>query len=63
MTNNIPIAEVIAGQEIAGYVTKTNAHDTIIYGVFATTDEALAWAKNLANATIEPIYIPAFNRG
>jgi hypothetical protein len=60
----IKVTLPLDGMSVSGYITSTNTEEGVIfYGVFNTLDEAQVWAKNLANATIEPIYIPAFNRG
>jgi hypothetical protein len=54
----------LEGMSVGGYITSTRTEEGVVfYGVFDTVDKAQAWAKNLVNANIEPIYIPAFNRG
>lgn len=55
----------IQGQWIAGWVTSTQTVEDgqVMYGPFETQEEALSWANNLINATIEPIYVPSHNAG
>ena len=61
----ISVTPVLYGQEVAGWITstQTSSDGVIYYGPFATTDEAVAWAQNLINAVVEPVYHPSFNRG
>lgn len=53
------------GQWVANYITATVLDDggIVLYGSFPTADEAVAWGKNLTNATVHPVYVPSFNRG
>jgi hypothetical protein len=49
---------------VAGYITLTNTDEGLVpYGTFPSLDEAMAWAKQLTNAEIVPVYHPAYNRG
>ena len=60
----IVVTPTLFGQEVSGWITSTQTSDGVIYyGPFASSDEAINWAKNLINAVVEPIYHPAFNRG
>ena len=67
MTKNsdTKVTAVLYGMSVAGWVTstQTDTDGAVLYGPFVTQDEALDWAKNLINATIEPIYHPSFNAG
>lgn len=64
-TNKIKITEPIAGQLVASWitVTQTDADGSVMYGPFDTMEKAVSWGSNLINASIEPVYVPAFNRG
>ena len=46
-----------------GYVTHTNlgGDDDVIYGVFNTIDEAIAFGDKLITAIIKPIYRPSLH--
>ena len=61
----VEIMPILFGQEVSGWITstQTSTDGVIYYGPFATTDEAVAWANNLINAVVEPVYHPSFNRG
>jgi len=61
----IQIMPELYGQQVAGWVTSTQTESdgVILYGPFWTSDEALAWAKNLINAVVYPYYSPSANRG
>jgi hypothetical protein len=49
---------------VAGYITLTNTDEGLVpYGTFPSLDEAMAWAVQLTNAEIVPVYYPAYNRG
>ena len=68
MSNTNQIATIIkplAGQMIANWVTVTqiDMDSTIMYGPFDTMEKAVEWSRNLLNASIEPVYVPSFNRG
>jgi hypothetical protein len=54
----------LSGMGVAGYITFTNTDEgAVLYGNFPSLDEAMAWAKQLTNAEILPLYHPAYNRG
>ena len=46
-----------------GYVTHTTlgGEDDVIYGVFDTIDEAIAFGDKLITATVKPIYRPSLH--
>jgi hypothetical protein len=45
-----------------GFVTLTTIDDEhIVYGVFASVQEAIKFGSNLVNATVVPIYKPALH--
>lgn len=62
---SITIIEPLLGQMVGGWITITqiDIDSTVIYGPFDTMEKAVAWARNLTNASIEPVYVPSFNRG
>ena len=64
-TNKMIIIEPIWGQKVSGWVTNTqiDMDDTIMYGPFDTMEKAVEWGRQLINASIEPVYVPAYNRG
>jgi hypothetical protein len=46
-----------------GYITLTNTDEGLVpYGTFPSLDEAMAWAVQLDNAEIVPVYYPVYNR-
>ncbi len=64
-TNKITIVDPIWGQRVANWITitETDTDGHVIYGPFDSQEYALIWAKQLINASIEPVYVPAYNRG
>ena len=63
-TSSIKVTPPLSGMGVAGYITLTKTDEGLVpYGTFATLDEAMVWAKQLTNATIVPVYYPAYNRG
>ena len=64
-TNKITIVDPIWGQKVANWITitETDTEGHVIYGPFDSQEYALIWAKQLINASIEPVYVPAYNRG
>jgi len=62
---SITIIEPLSGQMVGGWITITqiDIDSTVIYGPFDTMEKAVSWARNLTNASIEPVYVPSFNRG
>jgi hypothetical protein len=65
LARQIEITTPLFGQQVSGWITstQTSTDEKIFYGFFATQEQALEWAMNLVNATIEPVYHPAFNAG
>jgi hypothetical protein len=65
----VVIEPILLGMWVNNYITYTELPDDrevsrVVYGTFATVEEAEAWAKNLeGKTTIIPVYVPAFNRG
>ena len=62
------MVEELSGMITVGFITKTilendSEAEEVIYGVFINKSEAIEWANKLINATVIPIYSPAFNRG
>jgi hypothetical protein len=63
-TSKIEVTPVLYGQDFHSYITITKTDEGLVpYGTFPTLDEAMDWAKKLDNATIVPVYYPAYNRG
>ena len=64
-TNKITIVEPIWGHRVAHWITitETDTDGHVIYGPFDSQEYAMIWAKQLINASIEPVYVPAYNRG
>ena len=64
-TNKITIVEPIWGQKVSHWITITQVDidDIVMYGPFDSQEYAMIWAKQLINASIEPVYVPAYNRG
>jgi len=64
-TNKMIIIEPLFGQTVSGWVTNTQVDidSTVMYGPFDTIEKAVEWGKQLINASIEPVYVPAYNRG
>jgi hypothetical protein len=62
---SITIIEPLSGQMVNSWITITqiDIDSTVIYGPFDTMEKAIEWARNLVNASIEPVYAPSFNRG
>ncbi len=63
--SKVTITEPLFGQDVSGWVTvtQTDTNGTVMYGPFDTMEKAVAWGRELINASIEPVYIPAYNRG
>lgn len=64
-TNKITIVEPLWGQMVSGWVTITQVDmdSTVLYGPFDTMEKAVEWGGQLINASIEPVYVPSYNRG
>mgnify|MGYP003348496907 CR=1 FL=1 len=67
-SNDIAVAEPLAGMLVAGYIVlvfpKETSERSVFYGPFKTTDEAHKWAELLTGlVVIQPMYAPAMNRG
>jgi hypothetical protein len=63
-SKEIKIHEPLRGMWVMGYITETTTDEgTVRYGTFPSLDEAQAWAVQLINAEIVPVYYPAYNRG
>ena len=64
-TNKITIVEPIWGQKVANWITitETDTDGHVLYGPFDTMEKAVEWGRQLINASIEPVYVPAYNRG
>ena len=64
-TNKITIVDPIWGQKVANWitVTQTDTDGSVMYGPFDTMEKAVEWGRQLINASIEPVYVPAYNRG
>lgn len=63
-TSSIKVTPPLSGMGVAGYITLTNTDEGLVpYGTFPSLDEAMAWAVQLDNAEIVPVYYPAYNRG
>lgn len=64
-TNKITTVDPIWGQRVANWITITDCGEEgqVMYGPFESEALALVWAKQLINASIEPVYVPAYNRG
>ena len=64
-TNKITIVEPLWGQSVANWVTVTDTgrDGLVMYGPFDTMEKAVEWGRQLINASIEPVYVPAYNRG
>ena len=62
---SITIIEPLAGQMVANWVTvtQTDTDGSVMYGPFDTMEKAVEWGRKLINASIEPVYVPSFNRG
>jgi hypothetical protein len=62
--STIKVTEPLKGMSIHGYITLTNTDEGLVpYGTFPSLDEAMAWAEQLTNAEIVPLYYPGYNRG
>jgi hypothetical protein len=49
---------------VAGWITSTQTEDGLVhYGPFDTQDLALDWAKELINAEVYRVFVPAYNAG
>ena len=60
----IVIQKSLPGMWVDSYVTVTETDEgTVLYGPFATSEVAYEWAEKLINATVSPVYAPAYNRG
>jgi len=64
-TNKITIVDPIWGQRVANWITITDCgkDGSVMYGPFDTMEKAVEWGRQLINASIEPVYVPAYNRG
>ena len=64
-TNKITIVDPIWGQKVANWITitQTDTDGPVMYGPFDTMERAVEWGRQLINASIEPVYVPAYNRG
>jgi hypothetical protein len=63
-TSSIKVTKPIKGMGYLGYVTLTNTDEGLVpYGTFPSLDEAMAWAVQLDNAEIVPVYYPVYSRG
>jgi hypothetical protein len=64
-TNKIKFVEPLWGQLVANWVTVTDCGEEgpVMYGPFDTMEKAVEWGRQLINASIEPVYVPAYNRG
>ena len=64
-TNKVKIAEPLWGQMISNWVTvtETDTDGSVMYGPFDSKEKAIEWGNQLINASIEPVYVPAYNRG
>lgn len=65
ISKEVKIHEALFGQRVSGWVTvtQTDKDGSVMYGPFETIEKAIAWGKQLINASIEPVYIPSYNRG
>jgi hypothetical protein len=62
--STIKVTEPLKGMGVAGYITLTDTDEGLVpYGTFPSLDEAMAWAEQLTNAEIVPVYHPGYNRG
>jgi len=63
-TSSIKVTPPLSGMGVAGYVTLTDTDEgAVLYGNFPSLDEAMAWAVQLDNAEIVPVYYPVYSRG
>ena len=64
-TNKITIVDPLWGQRVANWITITDCgkDGSVMYGPFDTMEKAVEWGRQLINASIEPVYVPAYNRG
>jgi hypothetical protein len=63
-TSSIKVAPTLYGMGVAGYITLTRTDEGLVpYGTFPSLDEARAWAVQLDNAEIVPVYYPVYSRG
>ena len=67
-SNDIAVAEPLAGMLVAGYIVlvfpKETSERSVFYGAFDTIDDARKWAELLTGlVVIQPFYKPAMNRG
>jgi hypothetical protein len=65
LTEQIQVTTPLFGQWVSGWVTstQTDSHGVVFYGPFPSKSEAIAWASNLINAVVEPVYYPDTNAG
>ena len=65
LADHIQVTTPLFGQWVSGWITstQTDSHGVVFYGPFPTKSEAIAWAGNLINAVVEPVYHPSFNAG
>jgi len=64
MTTDIKVNTEPQGSWLAGYITLTDTIDGVVsYGLFENLEQATVWAKQLSNATIQAVCVPAHNRG
>ncbi len=63
-TSKVEVTPVLYGMDVHSYITLTKTDEGLVpYGTFPSVDEAKIWAAKLDNATIVPVYYPAYNRG
>lgn len=63
-TSSIKVTQPLKGMWVASYITLTITDEGLVpYGTFPSLDEAMAWAVQLDNAEVIPLYYPAYNRG
>ena len=65
LARQVHITTPLFGQWVSGWITstQTDSHGVVFYGPFPTKSEAVAWAQNLINAVVEPVYHPTHNAG
>ena len=65
LADRIQVTTPLFGQWVSGWITstQTDSHGVVFYGPFSAKSEAIAWAENLINAVVEPVYYPDTNAG